>query len=370
MTLARLFRRSPRRPDRWDDDPADAAFVESLAAYADETVPADDPTLATSRETLRAAFVQARQARQPATRVETGRRAAGRFAPRRIGFAATLVALLAISGVAGVLAESGAGQPFYRLRLDVEALTLPAAGTPERLAADLDRAQARLDEAARAAAGSDWAAEAAAANAYTNVVASIAGEPGANGDAVRTKLTAQLQTLERLRASGSGPANAALDGAIGRIRAYLAGSPAPGATSRPGDGHGNGGASAEPSPAGGPGGAGGPQSSAGPQGSAGPQSSAGPKASTGPNGSANPSGPAGGGTGAGGAGASGGPGGGPGGNDGASPSPSPTGQGPGPNGGNPQGPGSSMEPGANGTGAAGNSGAGSGSVGQTPSGGG
>ena len=126
MTLARLFGRSPHRPDRWDDDPADAAFVESLAAYADETVPADDPALTRSRETLRSAFVQARQS---AARVETGRRASGHFAPRRLGFAATLVALMVFSGVAGVLAESGAGQPFYRLRLDVEALTLPAAGT-------------------------------------------------------------------------------------------------------------------------------------------------------------------------------------------------------------------------------------------------
>ena len=224
MTLARLFGRSPRRPDRWVDDPADAAFVESLAAYADGTVPADDPALARSRETLRAAFLQARQ---PATRVEAGRRSSGHFAPRRIGFAATLVALMVFSSVAGVLAESGAGQPFYRLRLDLEALTLPAAGTPERLAADLDRAQARLDEATRAAAGSDWAAEAAAADAYADVIASIAGEPGANGDPVRTKLTAQLQALERLRASGRGPANAALDGAIGRVRACLAGSPSP-----------------------------------------------------------------------------------------------------------------------------------------------
>ena len=351
MTLARLFGRSPHRPDRWDDDPADAAFVESLAAYADETVPADDPALTRSRETLRSAFVQARQS---AARVETGRRASGHFAPRRLGFAATLVALMVFSGVAGVLAESGAGQPFYRLRLDVEALTLPAAGTPERLAADLDRAQARLDEATRAAAGSDWAAEAAAADAYADVLASIAGEPGANGDPVRTKLTAQLQTLERLRASGGGLANAALDGAIGRVRACLAGSPAPNATPRPGDGQGSGGTSAEPARTGGSDGSGGPRSSAGPQDSAGPQTSAGPRTSAGPNGSASPSGTGGGG---------------PGGNDGAPSSPSPTGQGSGPNGGNPQGPSSSMEPGAHGPGAADYSGTGSGPGGATASGG-
>lgn len=359
MTLARLFGRSPRRPDRWVDDPADAALVESLAAYADEMVPADDPALARSRETLRAAFLQARQ---PATRVEAGRRSSGHFAPRRIGFAATLVALMVFSSVAGVLAESGAGQPFYRLRLDLEALTLPAAGTPERLAADLDRAQAQFDEAARAAAGSDWAAEAAAADAYADVIASIAGEPGANGDPVRTKLTAQLQALERLRASGRGPADAALDGAIGRVRACLADLPSPDATPRPGDGNGNGGTSAEPSATGGsdgPHSSARPQTSVGPPGSNGPQSSAGPRTSAGPNGSTSPSG-----TGSGGPG-----GGGTGGNDGAASSPSPTGQGSGPNGGNPQGPSSSMEPAANGPGAAAYSGTGSGSGESAPNGG-
>ncbi len=351
MTLARFFRRSAHRPDRWDDDPTDAAFVELLAACASETVPADDPALSRSREALRSAFVQARQ---PAARVETGRRAARHFAPRRLGFAATLVAIMVLSSVAGVLAESGAGQPFYRLRLDVEALTLPAPGTPERLAADLDRAQSRLDEAARAATGSDWAAEAAATDAYADVIAAITGEPGATGDPVRTKLGAQLQTLERLRASDGAPANASLESAIRRVSALLAGSSSPDSTSRPEGDHGNGGTSVGPAATGGSDGSGGPQSSSGPKSSAGPQTSVGPRTSAGPNGSARPSGTGGGG---------------PGGNDAAGSSPSPSGQGVGPNGGDTQGPGSPVGPGGNGTGAAGYSGSGSGSGQAAPSGG-
>ena len=284
MTLGRLFRRAPRRPDRWDDEPDDAAVVASIRDYAQASGPADEDIVARSRESLRSAFLSARAA-HPADKAAVAPRPSRRLAPRRLALGAVVVALLAVAGIGGTLAESGPGEPFYRLRLDVEALTLPAPGTPERLDADLARAQARLDEAREAASNGNWQAAAAAADAYSDVVAAVADEPGVGAETVKARLMTQLQALESVRATSSGPADTALGRAIEEVRVCLeAPGTSPQPTPRATDAGPNGGPGstgrASPEPASG--------KSPGPNGSAGPQTSVEPRSSAVPNASASP----------------------------------------------------------------------------------
>jgi hypothetical protein len=285
----------------WDDRREETDAVERLR---DWTVgrPADEPSIARSRETLRAAYLAANRpaARPlPAPIARTTRFAA----PRRLVFAGATAALLVVGSVAGVLAESGPGQPFYSLRLDVEAMTLPGHDSPARLDADLARARARLDEAIRAADRQDWGAEAAALNAYANVVSSITADPGANGEAARQPLERQLDTLRQLRSRSQAGAVNAVDASIIRLNACLSGdgsgaSPVPGGSNAertPAADSSNRPSAAAPRSAGpqgsvAPQGSGGPQMSPGPQGTSGPKTTAGADASAGPRLSPGPNG--------------------------------------------------------------------------------
>jgi hypothetical protein len=214
-------------------------------------------------------------------------------APRRLRLAlAFSVALLTLSG-AGVVAaaESGPGEPFYRTRLAIEAIFLPGPGTPDRLAADLDRAQARLDEAARAAAGGNSNGAADALGAYGEIVASMAVPADeAARLRLRERLALQLVQLQALSVGGSTAAE--LGRAMERVGQLLDGSgqqptrtPAPtdqGPKATPSREPGSSGDGPKASPSGGgpnpsanPGGQGGGQGS----GAGGPSESQGPKAS-------------------------------------------------------------------------------------------
>jgi hypothetical protein len=180
----------------------------------------DDEALARMKNRLLAAYAQ-----PMASRVETGR--PSRSGYRRRLFAATAsiaVMLMAAGGVAA--AESGPGEPFYRVRLDVEALFLPAPGSDARLTADLDRAQARLAEAQRAASSGDWNAEADALGAYSDVVGSISlTGTQANREAAQARLRGQLEGLLQLRSGAGGNAPAGVTRAIDDVDELLGGPP-------------------------------------------------------------------------------------------------------------------------------------------------
>jgi hypothetical protein len=271
----------------WGDDAGDPA-VRRMGELAEGPLSPDADALARMRSAAMAAFREASVAEKvgAATVVPVARAAAPRVrraAPLRFRFAAAglAVALLTVAGAGFAAAESGPGQPFYRTRLAVESLFLPPAGSDARLDADLDRAQARLDEALAAASRHDWNAEADAMGAYVNVVASMS-VPGdaAAAERLRLRLDQQLASLERLDAGAQGGALQEVGRAIDSVDSVMrraGGSPGPNPTGSPN------GQQANPTPAPSSGGQGG-QASGGSQGAA-PSPGGGPTGSTGPMGS-------------------------------------------------------------------------------------
>lgn len=247
MKLPRLTARRAE-PDALDwIDVDDRSVADRLAKYADSLSP-DEVVMTRMRASVRAAFAESATARRTTV---TGNADAGADAQtdaprwgwlqsrnRRLGFAAVcVVATLTLSTVGVVAAESGPGQPFYRLRLGIESVNLPQVGSQDRLDADLDRADARLADIANEAAASDWSATADAANAYRDVIAAIVlpADMSVKGPAV-ARLNVQLTRLEQLRAESHGPATPALDLAIEalcKVLGIAAPTPWPVATAAP-----------------------------------------------------------------------------------------------------------------------------------------
>jgi hypothetical protein len=223
-------RRDRRRPepvsDSWTagEDAAHRGIAGLLSSYAAGALSADEATLARVRAaTLQAAAAQASGRPRP----QHARHGIGVFHPRILA-AAAAVAVLLSSAVGLVAAESGPGQPFYHLRLGIEAINLPPAGTHDRTAADLDRAQARLDEITSEADRGNWSAAADAANAYADVVASMTVPGDAEGRArLRQNLTAQLARLQQLQSRSPAASSRSLANAIARVEALLAGDEEP-----------------------------------------------------------------------------------------------------------------------------------------------
>jgi hypothetical protein len=179
------------------DDPQGEPSVELMRHLSDDALSPSAETMRRMQAGAMAAFRQAQVERREAPS-RLRHTAPIRF---RIAMAAGVVALLTVSGAGLAAAESGPGQPFYRTRLAIEAWFLPPAGSDARLAADLDRAQARLDDARTAAAGRDWNAEQDALGAYVQVVSSITlPRDQAARDQLRQRLTEQLATLASLDA--------------------------------------------------------------------------------------------------------------------------------------------------------------------------
>jgi len=129
-----------------------------------------------------------------------------------------LAAALAISSVAVALAESGPGQPFYRLRLDVETLTLPPDGTPARLEADIARADDRLAELVSAGRAGDVAAADDSAGAYQDALDSVLAARGAAG---ASDLEGVLADHDALLQRALGDAAPAARGALSRAAAAV-----------------------------------------------------------------------------------------------------------------------------------------------------
>jgi hypothetical protein len=218
-----------------------------LEGYAVGPLSPDEETLARMRATVRAAFADSQLSRDPGPSAEAG---AARVPSagwriwsrrRRRAFASICaVAILTLSSVGLAGAESNPGQPFYRLRLGIEAVNLPFQVQPSPLDAALTRAESRLAEAGDEAASADWNAAADAVNAYRETLGSIA-LPGDQPAAVAAlqRLDLQLARLEQLRGASHPPETAALDGAIAAL-CDLMGIPIPTPTPAP--------ATASPSP--------------------------------------------------------------------------------------------------------------------------
>jgi hypothetical protein len=221
--------------DIWTDDTSSAeapdGATDMLERVTAGPLSPDDETLARMKSRLRAAYAQSMATRRAVARPSRSGYGRRLFAAT----AAIAVMLLAAGGVAA--AESGPGEPFYRVRLDVEALFLPAPGSDARLAADLDRAQARLAEAQRAASSGNWNAEADALGAYSDVVGSMSlTGTQANREAARARLRGQLDGLLQLRSGAGGNGPGGVTRAIDDVDALLGGAaetPGPSATPEP-----------------------------------------------------------------------------------------------------------------------------------------
>jgi uncharacterized membrane protein YgcG len=233
-----------------------------MATRVDELYPPDEALMARVRERL---VAEARAMPPVAARprpVAAPRRTALRWAAPLAAVVSTFVVAAAVG-----VANDGPGQPFYPVRLSLEALALPAAGTPARWAADLDRLSARLDEVRTAGERHDAPAVAAALDAFDATVDELTAEAaGPAGDPAQ--LTARLAQDEPILAglaaslpgSASGAAQAALDH-VSQVQRSLAspshGSGGGGGAGGSPNGNGNGGGNGAGNGGGGNGGSGG-----------------------------------------------------------------------------------------------------------------
>jgi hypothetical protein len=226
MNLNRLF--GPKAPPRgWDPDSRDP-LVARIATAA-----GDDPSLAGRVRRRRSLVLQefARQNAEPLPRRWTFR---PRLAPALV--IGLILATLAVGGVAAI----GPGQPMYPLRLMAEEFMLPAP-LADRLAAQLDRLDLRLDEAAGALAASDDAAARAALAAYGQIasdVMAIAPPDEAVANALQVRITAQIERLRMFRTSARQARDEALTAANGIVAWLMGGQddnhgPRPGPTASP-----------------------------------------------------------------------------------------------------------------------------------------
>jgi len=159
--------------DDWGDD---GGLRPQLDAYADARLRADPEARARSRARVmaeaRAASNAAQVVAMPAPVGPVARRSAAEPRARlvfgRFRMPATIAATLLLVGVLTVgaaVAGSGPDGPFYAARLWVEDQTLPSDANA-RAAAQLDRLDARLAEAAAAADAGNGAAVTSALDAY------------------------------------------------------------------------------------------------------------------------------------------------------------------------------------------------------------
>lgn len=224
------------RQDEWGDDGELGARLE---AYAESHLEPDPAATARARAAVMA------EANRVLGASRIAREAAGPGLLRRLFQRPALAATAAVLGLAvlagGAVAASGPGGPLYSARLWVETLTLPS-DTTARAAAELDRLQARLDDATAAAASGNGDAVTAALDAYRQTLADVSAL--AAGDPTREQhLIAELgkhqAVLEALLLSVPGPAQASIDRAVQRtqdgIHAVTATPGQPGGNPNPGN---------------------------------------------------------------------------------------------------------------------------------------
>ncbi len=175
-----------------------AADVELTLRRHGERLTPDPDAMSRIRDAVLAAFESAQVARlagagdpgavEPAAAAGSAslaRRPRGRLGgflgqPLRLRIAAGFAAAAVLAGGTGAaLAASAAGGPLYTTRLDVEALTLPPAGTAAWFEAEIERLGARLGEAQSAARADNAPAVEAAVHAYESILSQTVTATGA-----------------------------------------------------------------------------------------------------------------------------------------------------------------------------------------------
>ena len=141
-----------------------------------------------------------------------------RFGGRSRVFASLLAAGLSVLLLAGVAFASSPGGPLYGVRLWVETVALPSE-PGARADADVDRLDARLDEAIGAARNGNGSATAAALAAYRDILddaLTAAGKIDARNERLEAALTRHQVVLATLLGYAPEPARDALEQAIER----------------------------------------------------------------------------------------------------------------------------------------------------------
>jgi hypothetical protein len=182
--------------ERYELDRASLEVIRRLEAYADARL--DPSANATIR--MRAAVMMA--AHRQAALVAAGGGVALALAPADVAprpgsrgerwavtwrrpIAAMLAGTLTLGILAGTAFATRPGAPLYQARLWTEAANLPAAALA-RAQGEVDRLQARIDEAEAAAASGDSRGVVAAIDAYATIVTEAAD--GTDGDAAAGQL--------------------------------------------------------------------------------------------------------------------------------------------------------------------------------------
>jgi hypothetical protein len=140
------------------------------------------------------------------------------FGGRSRLFAALMAAALSVLLLGGVAFASSPGGPLYGVRLWVETVSLPS-DPGARTDADVDRLDARLDEAVGAARNGNGSATAAALAAYRDILddaLTAAGKLEARNERLEAALTRHQVVLATLLGYAPEPARDALERAIER----------------------------------------------------------------------------------------------------------------------------------------------------------
>ena len=208
--------------DRFDpNDPGDREIERRLRAYADERL---SPSVAAATR-MRAAVMTAAHRRAALIEAEA---TVPTTASRRVAGAATghrawrrpLMAFAAAGLTLGILAGSALaarpGGPLYEARLWTEVANLPT-DVVARAKAEVERLEARLDEARQASAAGDGPATEAALEAYSSIVVEAAA--GSGGDAtalaaIEIGVTRHVSVLTSLADRVPLPAQAAIQHAL------------------------------------------------------------------------------------------------------------------------------------------------------------
>lgn len=204
----------------WGDD---GGLGPMLDAYAAARLGADPERTGADREAI-VARAHARMRVQAVGAGSATRPPAGVLGRFRIPVAVAAASLLLLAlVVGGVLAASGPGQPFYGVRLFVEELTLPAAGS-QRADAEAARLDERLAEARAAAETGNGAAVTAALEAYratTDAALAAAGGDPARIARLEARLRLHIAVLQALAESVPNQGSQAIGAAVERTESQI-----------------------------------------------------------------------------------------------------------------------------------------------------